>query len=453
MATSPALTVDPNLMRGLLWVQRVALCSIGLIAGVVLLAWHWPGLALRLPPEWSQMKPGTALAFVLALPGLAMAPNAARSPRRWFARLCALAILLPAGQSLLGQWIAGPLPLDSWFSVEGQGTAGRMAPQAAGFLLLLSAVLQVGPPRPSRRVQVSDLPVVGLMALVLVVLAGHVYGAVALFGQTFGGLTSRQTLLCMALSTTVLLIGRARGGYMATLSGSDIGSRLARYGLPLALALPFLIIVGSVELSASGLLSPPYASALVSTGAALLLLASLLALARRLNEMVGALRRASLRDELTQLYNRRAFYLMGEQVLLTARRTGRPLTVVFFDLDGLKIVNDRFGHEAGSSLLREAASQLLSTFRAADPVARLGGDEFAVVATASSEELRPALDRLDAAVATVNAIGRPWSLSFSRGLASLGEAAADESFDALLARADARMYEAKRAKRAAPKPP
>lgn len=447
-----ASNMDTRFLRHLLWLQRLILCPLAWVAGGVLLAWHWPLFAARLPSEWLDMKPGTAIGFLLALPGLAIGPVEPNRHRDRAARLAALAILLPAGQGLLGQGLEGVLLLDPWFGDGSQAAAGRMASQTAVFLILLTMALLSGPPRSPRRVLAAELPVLGLLALVLVISAGYVYGAVALFGKTFGSVTSPQTLLCMVLSVTALLIARVRAGYLVTLAGPDIGSRLVRYGLPLVLALPFLIIVGSVELSASGLLSPPYASALVSTLAALLLMAGLVALARRLNALVGALRRASLTDELTQLHNRRAFYLMGEQALLAARRAGRPLTVLFFDLDGLKSVNDRLGHDAGSTLLRDAAMLLRSTFRAADPVARLGGDEFAVVASASADELRPALDRLDAGVIAANAGGRPWPLSLSRGLASLGEAGPDESFDALVARADARMYEAKCLKKAA-RPP
>ncbi len=79
----------------------------------------------------------------------------------------------------------------------------------------------------------------------------------------------------------------------------------------------------------------------------------------------------SLDDELTGLHNRRGFYLLGEQALQNARRSGEALTVFFFDADGLKKINDTLGHDAGSELLRDIATLLRTTFRASDIVGRL----------------------------------------------------------------------------------
>jgi diguanylate cyclase (GGDEF)-like protein len=80
-----------------------------------------------------------------------------------------------------------------------------------------------------------------------------------------------------------------------------------------------------------------------------------------------------------------------------ARRNGLSLTVLFFDLNGLKQVNDSSGHEVGSRLLVHAADLLRSNFRSNDVVARVGGDEFAVVTHSSKDELIAALNhRADA---------------------------------------------------------
>jgi diguanylate cyclase (GGDEF)-like protein len=89
-------------------------------------------------------------------------------------------------------------------------------------------------------------------------------------------------------------------------------------------------------------------------------------------------RRLSLVDELTGLYNRRGFNLLAGRELKSIQRSGRRGLVFFIDIDGLKQANDRQGHDAGDRLLARAAAVLRSVTREVDVAARLGGDEFAV---------------------------------------------------------------------------
>jgi len=98
-------------------------------------------------------------------------------------------------------------------------------------------------------------------------------------------------------------------------------------------------------------------------------------------------RRLSLVDELTGLYNRRGFFALAEHQMRLASREGKCLTLVYCDVDGLKAINDRFGHAAGDRVLRDAGAVLKATFRGSDIVARLGGDEYAVLTTGSGEDV------------------------------------------------------------------
>jgi diguanylate cyclase (GGDEF)-like protein len=92
-------------------------------------------------------------------------------------------------------------------------------------------------------------------------------------------------------------------------------------------------------------------------------------------------RRLSLVDELTGLYNRRGFNLLAGRELKSVQRTGRRALVFYIDIDGLKQANDSQGHEAGDRLLARAAAVLRSVTREVDVAARVGGDEFAVFMT------------------------------------------------------------------------
>jgi diguanylate cyclase (GGDEF)-like protein len=118
--------------------------------------------------------------------------------------------------------------------------------------------------------------------------------------------------------------------------------------------------------------------------------------------LVATLRQSQLRerdlgrtDPLTELSNRRALYEEGGRMLELCRRTQRPVTLAYIDLDHFKAVNDRDGHPAGDRLLQTVARALRSATRAADLPARMGGDEFAVLfPELGPEEVTPAIERL-----------------------------------------------------------
>lgn len=155
------------------------------------------------------------------------------------------------------------------------------------------------------------------------------------------------------------------------------------------------------------------------------------------------------RDSLTPLLNRRAFLRELSRVRTFSQRYGAPASLVFFDLDGFKRVNDRFGHAAGDAALQAVAERLAANVRESDVVGRLGGDEFGVILAqadhATAEAKAAAL--AGAIEATPMRFGE-WSapVHLSWGVRQISPEATAE---ALLADADAAMYARKRARRAA----
>ena len=111
-----------------------------------------------------------------------------------------------------------------------------------------------------------------------------------------------------------------------------------------------------------------------------------------------ACRSSTLRDELTGLLNRRGLDVMLPEQAKRAKRSGRPVIVVYGDIDRFKTLNDTYGHERGDEVLVAVAGALRASFRETDLIARLGGDEFCVIAEA--DDIDPALlgERLDGAV-------------------------------------------------------
>src|SRR5260370_7615145 len=87
----------------------------------------------------------------------------------------------------------------------------------------------------------------------------------------------------------------------------------------------------------------------------------------------------SVTDDLTHLYNSRYLNLVLRRETKRASRSGRPLSLLFIDLDGFKAVNDTHGHLCGSRTLVEAAAVIKGSARETDVVSRFGGDEFALI--------------------------------------------------------------------------
>ena len=159
------------------------------------------------------------------------------------------------------------------------------------------------------------------------------------------------------------------------------------------------------------------------------------------------LRSLSFMDELTGLYNRRGFVSLAEQRLKLNSRQGVRSTLIFIDVDNLKCINDTFGHREGDAALQQIASLLRECFRQSDILGRLGGDEFCVLLSHTSaagdllirKRLAQLIDRSN------ENSKRAYALSVSVGAVDIS---GSEELEQQIGRADALMYEHKRAKQA-----
>jgi diguanylate cyclase (GGDEF)-like protein/PAS domain S-box-containing protein len=162
----------------------------------------------------------------------------------------------------------------------------------------------------------------------------------------------------------------------------------------------------------------------------------------------AAIQTLSLADELTGLYNRRGFLAFCEQHLNSLHRTNKGLAVVYADLDGLKQINDSFGHKEGDRALMKTAELLKETFRSSDVLGRWGGDEFTVLSSIEPDgSVEQLISRLERKFENYNAAnGSSYKLSLSIGVAQL-RPDGTQSIEDLMARADKAMYENKRRKK------
>ena len=165
---------------------------------------------------------------------------------------------------------------------------------------------------------------------------------------------------------------------------------------------------------------------------------------KQLAEQAQTLEQLASLDELTALYNRRGLTSVGAQMVYEARRSGSSLGVLFIDLDGLKEINDRFGHRAGDQALQATARIIREQTRPTDVAARVGGDEFCLlIDTATSETLASVAARIDAAITDHNCeTGTPYDLSLSVG-SFLADPRSPGTISDLIERADRLMYEHK----------
>jgi diguanylate cyclase (GGDEF)-like protein len=159
------------------------------------------------------------------------------------------------------------------------------------------------------------------------------------------------------------------------------------------------------------------------------------------------LRSLALGDDLTGLYNRRGFLTLATQHLKFARRTKRGFWLIVVDVDGLKQINDTFGHPEGDRALIGTAKILTRTFRESDIVARLGGDEFTVLAVHADDDSAAAITkRLTETLHQYNAQeDRGYALAFSVGVVRF-DPTSPASIEELFARADEALYAQKRHK-------
>jgi diguanylate cyclase (GGDEF)-like protein len=154
------------------------------------------------------------------------------------------------------------------------------------------------------------------------------------------------------------------------------------------------------------------------------------------------LRHDASHDGLTGLLNRRSFDDLLAQASSRSHRYGWPFALALLDLDHFKIINDRLGHDGGDRILRAIGASLHQTLRAGDIAARVGGDEFALIlANGQLESVEAIVSRLRGAL---GGILHSDETGFSVGVALAPDEAVD--VDELYRLADARLYEAKRAR-------
>jgi len=175
---------------------------------------------------------------------------------------------------------------------------------------------------------------------------------------------------------------------------------------------------------------------------------------QKLEQALVREKQLSRTDALTGINNRGFLFELAEKKFNVALRYGLPFSVIIFDIDHFKLVNDTFGHAVGDMALRRIAQAVCEQIRSADIIGRYGGDEFVVLLPQSNEQEAARLaNRIHACVADINleiengALSFTVSLGIAQTLHTVAQDQAPDTLEALFLRADQALYAAKEAGR------
>lgn len=169
---------------------------------------------------------------------------------------------------------------------------------------------------------------------------------------------------------------------------------------------------------------------------------------RQINYMYSRTKYLSLTDELTELPNRRCFDNEFNKEFLRAKRYKNNLTLVMFDIDYFKNVNDTYGHQCGDCILQQVAKAALQTFRQTDTVYRIGGEEFMVILTETDvEQALIPLERFRKTIETLDINYNNQIINITVSIGACQYTSDIETQEQLIEKADNALYKAKKAGR------
>ena len=315
--------------------------------------------------------------------------------------------------------------LRAWFTVITVVTLGRM--------FLAMAFQRRSPPSEA----MPGWELAFLITLAIVSLA---------WGMGGWAIMPRSSVLHQAV-VYFFLMGIA-GGAVASYSAHAVASAISVCALMLPATVAFAL-QSAPELRALALGGLLYlAAAIRSTRTFGFFMRRTFQLSFELQQAYGRAREQARTDDLTKLANRRAFVELGRAALDQAKRYNRPLSLVLFDIDHFKRVNDSRGHAAGDEVLRRVAALVASAVRASDTAGRLGGEEFGVLLPETPlAEARLFAERLREGIRAqaITHDGAEMHVSCSFGVAQAGPQTT--TLDGLLGAADAALYRAKQSGR------
>ena len=273
----------------------------------------------------------------------------------------------------------------------------------------------------------------------MVSITGYAYGIDKFYGQM-----AMTTAVGGVMAGSAILLSGAHRGFLRSILSPWVGGKIARVQILLGYVVPFIIgyclalTIANNPLQQFGLFC-----VLISA-----FISMLVAFTAVIQEEMDRSRRSAERrlvlvatlDALTELPNRRRFFDHSHWLLERVRRTGESLSILMFDIDFFKRINDTHGHPTGDAVLKLLARTSRQILRRQDFLARYGGEEFVAILPGSNLDGATVLgEKLRSQIAAIDFPG-PGRVTVSIGCATHLH---DESLENLVARADAALYQAK----------
>lgn len=450
----------PHLVNALKHFSLLAVFGILASALLVLLGWHFDVVLLKsILPNVVSMNPMTACAFILAALALFCLypePSPQNSTRHRIGKALALLVALFGLFRLLGYFFNFEIVIDKMLFRE-KLFNNQIDPNTALNLFAIGLALYWTDFETRRKWRPGQLLALFVALNSLLAFLGYTYEVKIFYGVA--------SLLPMALNTTILFILLALAvlslrpgrGITEVIVSDSVGGMLGRRLLPASIAVPAFLGMLGLYGERAGFYDKEFQSAIViSTNIFIfsilvwLLAHALYAIDVKRKQAEEIVRQMSLTDELTGLYNRRGFHTLAEQQLKIAQREKSGFLVLFADVDGLKEINDHFGHREGDKLLVRVSEILRKSCRRSDIIARFAGDEYAILALDTDHDNGNILTkRLANEMKDFNERSKlPYRISFSFGMSYFDHG--NVSIDELMAQADEKLYEIKRNKKAHP---
>lgn len=435
----------PSLRHSPSWtVPRLTAHVVGAIATLVMAGWIFRlgALTTFFGTSPTSMKANAALSFMLLAGTLHLAAGRKHHlVQRWLAG----SAMLLGGLALFEYMTGQPLGIDQLIVQDPVASLhpGRMSPiSALNFVLLGLALI------PFERMSAAVREILGLAVAMTSMFAvvGYFYGVPALYGAINLGWTPVAThtgVSFILLAVGFLFIPRD-GGWVRIFHGRSIAAMVARFLVPVAIMVPiFLGAVFMHENLSGGHLALAMALSVVSNVVLLVALIWYFSfMVQRTEEERETLRHQAETDRLTGIYNRRYFETQLDQEVERTRRYGTSLSLIIFDIDWFKKLNDRYGHLVGDRVLMRVARECERNLRSIDVFCRYGGEEFAIIApeTGATSALLLAR-RIREAVASMTRDGYTEPVTISAGVATWDKTFARK--EDLIAAADKALYRAK----------
>ena len=422
--------------------QKICMLLAGSLSLITLSVWFVPALNQAFS-DWLLMHPATAVCVLLSAIAILLIQ---KNQSILIIGFLSLSIFIISTITLF-DFTGGEIYPFKIFQLQDNETElnDSMSAHTATFFCILAVSFIVSPQNNNNGKNIRDVLTLILISIVLVDFSSYFFNLTSLDDRLIKIHIDPVTFLSNCLLTFGNFVRGIHNGIFSPFIGYGISSYAARITLPWALLGPFAIISAMDYLAKIFGMSSQDQIAISAVLLSLMLFSIILWASTRIRYLENDLHKLALTDEMTGLYNHRAFCMLGKHAFLESLRNDSILVLLYFDLDGLKKINDSLGHQIGSEMIVEFTNLLKANFRRNETIARVGGDEFVVLS--KQDEIGNALKRLANAAEAANKSGKnPYTISYSHGMVS-GKAKDYASLDELLKKADALMYENKSKKK------